>query len=107
MLRGLAVGDPVGMLFCNHVGEVDQAASELSVRLREPQWQRPRVVTDIATLRAAIPEPQTRSVQTALLRGWHTSGRVLEVVSTPCAGAEVPNRGPAVILPPARVGSTV
>jgi hypothetical protein len=36
MLRGLLVGDPVGMLFCNHAVEVDRAAAELPVRRRKP-----------------------------------------------------------------------
>jgi hypothetical protein len=112
ILRGLLVGDPVGMLFRNHVEELDQTASELLGQLFKPQAQcalaldagvaepvldvpdivltlRERLdrlvvsaVTDIATLRAEIPEPQTGSMKTALLRGRHTSDHGFEMVAT-------------------------
>jgi hypothetical protein len=115
MLLWLLVGDPVGMLFCNHVKEVDQTAAELCGRLRKPQAQSPArldrlvvsAVTDVATPRAEIPEPQTGSVKAALLRGCHTSVRGFEVAATLRVGADVPNRDVAVILAPTRVGSTV
>jgi hypothetical protein len=65
------------------------------------------VVSAVATLRAGIPEPQTGSVKTALLRGCHTSVRGFEVAATLRVGADVPDRDVAVILAPTRVGSTV
>jgi hypothetical protein len=137
ILRRLLVGDPVGMLSCNHVEELDQTAAELRARLFKPQAQRalaldaaipepvldvPGIVvtlrerldrlvvyavTDSATPRAEISEPQTCSMKTALLRGCHASDRGFDVVATLRVGADVPNGGVAVIRAPTRGGSTV
>jgi hypothetical protein len=137
ILRGLLVGDPVGMLLCNHVEELDQTAAEPRGQLLKPGAQRalawdagvaepvlglPGVVvtlrerldrlvvsavTDSATPRAEIPEPQAGSTKTAVLRGRHTSDHGFEVVATLRVRADVPNRGVAVILAPTRGGSTV
>ena len=137
ILRGLLVGDPVGMLFCNHVEELDQTAAELRGRLFNPQAQRVRAphagaaepvldvpgivvtlqerldrrlvsaVTDSAAPRAEISEPRTGAMKTALLRGRHTSDHGVEMVATPRIGADVPNPGVAVIRAPTRVGSAV
>ena len=137
ILRGLLVDDPVGMLFCNHVEELDQTAAELRGQLFNPQAQRalasdagiaepvldvPAIVvtlqerldrlvvsavTDSATPRAEIPVPRTGSMKAALLRGRHTSDHGVEMVATPRIGADVPNRGVAVIRAPTRAGSAV
>lgn len=136
ILRGLRVGDPVGMLFCNHVEELDQTAAEPRGRLQaqaqralasdagipEPVLDAPGVVvtlrerldrlvvsavTDSATSRAEISEPRTGSMKTALLRGCHTSDHGFAVVPTLGVGADVPNRGVAVTPAPTRAGSTV
>jgi hypothetical protein len=125
------------MLLCNHVEELDQTAAELRRRLFKPQAQRAlasdagipepvldvpgivvtlqerldrlvvSAVTDSATPRAEISEPQTGSMKTALLRGCHTSDLGFEVVATLRVGADVPNRGVAVIPAATRGGSTV
>lgn len=125
------------MLSCNHVEELDQTAAELRARLFKPQAQRalaldgaipepvlhvPGIVvtlrerldrlvvcavTDSATPRAEISEPQTGSMKTALLRGCHASDRGFDVVATLRVGADVPNGGVAVIRAPTRGGSTV
>jgi hypothetical protein len=94
-LRGLLVGDPVGMLFRNHIATLRERLDRLVVS----------VVADIATLRAEISEPQTGSMKTALRRG--SSDQRVEAVPTPRVGADVPNRGVAVIPASTRVGSTV
>ena len=124
------------MLFRNHVQELDQTAAGLRGQLFKPEAQcalasdadvaesvldapdivvtlRERLdrlvvsaVTDIATP-AEIPEPQTGSMKTALLRGCHTSDHGIEMVSTLSVGADVPTRGVAVIRAPTQVGSTV
>jgi hypothetical protein len=124
------------MLFRNHVEELDQTAAELRGRLFNPQAQRVRAsdagaaepvldvpgivvtlqerldrrlvsaVTDSAAPRAEISEPRTGAMKTALLGGCHTSDG-LKVVPTLRVGADVPNRGVAVIRVPRRVGSTV
>ena len=136
ILRGLLVGDPVGMLFCNHVEELDQTAAEPRGRLQaraqralasdagiaEPVLDVPAIVvtlqerldrlvvsavTDSATPRAEIPVPRTGSMKAALLRGRHTSDHGVEMVATPRIGADVPNPGVAVIWAPTRVGSAV
>jgi hypothetical protein len=136
-LRGLLVGDPVGMLFCNHVEELDQTAAEPRGRPFKPQAQRAlasdagipepvldvsgivvtlqgqldrlvvSAVTDSATPRAEISEPQTGSMKTALLRGRRTSDHGSKVVATLRVGADVPNRGVAVNRAPTRRGGTV
>lgn len=125
------------MLSCNHVEELDQTAAELRGRLFKPQAQRalaldagipepvldvPGIVvtlrerldclvvcavTDSATPRAEISEPQTGSMKTALLRGCHASDHGFDVVATLRVGADVPNGGVAVIRAPTRGGSTV
>jgi hypothetical protein len=125
------------MLSCNHVEELDQTAAELRGRLFKPQAQRalaldagipepvldvPGIVvtlrerldrlvvcavTDSATPRAEISEPQTGSMKTALLRGCNASGHGFDVVATLRVGADVPNGGVAVIRAPTRGGSTV
>ena len=125
------------MLFCNHVEELDQTAAEPRGGLFNPQAQRARAldagaaepvldvpgivvtlqerldrrvvsaVTDSATPRAEISEPQTGWMKTALLRGCHTSDHGFEVVATLRVGADVPNRGVAVIPAFIRGGSTV
>ena len=136
ILPGLLVGDPVGMLFRNHVEERDQTAPELRGRLFDPQAQRAlasdagvreaaldapgivvtlqerldrlvvSAVTDSATPRAEISEPQTGALKTALLRDCHTGDHGFEVVPTLSVGADVPNRV-AVIPAFTRGGSTV
>jgi hypothetical protein len=136
-LRGLLVGDPVGMLFCNHIEELDQTAAEPRGRPFKPQAQRAlasdagipepvldvsgivvtlqgqldrlvvSAVTDSATPRAEISEPQTGSMKTALLRGRRTSDHGSKVVATLRVGADVPNRGVAVNRAPTRRGGTV
>jgi hypothetical protein len=123
------------MLSCNHVEELDQTAAELRGRLFKPQAQRalaldaaipesvlPGIVvtlrerldrlvvcavTDSATPRAEISEPQTGSMKTALRPGCHASDHGFDVVATLRVGAHVPNGGVAVIRAPTRGGSTV
>jgi hypothetical protein len=135
--RGLLVGDPVGMLSRNHVEALDQTAAELRGRLFNPQAQRAlasdagfpervldapgivvalqerldrlvvSAVTDSATPRAEISAPQTGSIGTALLGGCHASDHGFEVVPSLSVGADVPDRGAAVIPASTRGGSTV
>jgi hypothetical protein len=136
-LRGLLVGDPVGMLFRNHIEELDQTAAEPRGRLFNPQAQRalasdagipepvldaPGIVValqerldrlvvsavpDSATPRAEISAPQTGSMRTALLGGCRAGDHGFAVVPSLNVGADVPDRGAAVIPAFTRGGSTV
>jgi hypothetical protein len=98
ILRGLLVGDPVGMLFRNHIEELDQTAAELRGLVVS-------AVTDSAT-RAEISEPQRASMKTALLGGCHAGDHGFAAVPSPNVGADVPDRGVAVIPAFTRGGST-
>jgi hypothetical protein len=125
------------MLFCHHVEELDQTAVELRGRRFRPQAQRAlasdagirepvvdvpgivvtlpewldrlvvSAVTDSATPRAQISEPQTGSMKTALLRGCHASDHGFEAVRSLSVGADVPDRRGAVIPAFTRGGSTL
>jgi hypothetical protein len=135
ILRGPLVGDPVRVLFRNHVEEPDQTAAEPRGQLLTPEAQRalasnaaaepvlgvPDVVltlqerrdrlvvsavAEIATPRAEISEPRAGSIDAALLRGRPTSDHGVEVIATPRVGTVVANRGEAVIPAPTRVGNT-
>jgi hypothetical protein len=91
ILRGLLVGDPVGMLSCDHVEELDQTAAEPRGQPFKPQAQR-ALASD-----AGIPEPVL-----------DVPGIVLfDVVAALRVGADVLNRGVAVNRAPTRGGSTV
>jgi hypothetical protein len=125
------------MLSCNRVEGLDQTAAEPRGRPFKPRARRalasdagipepvldvPGIVvtlrerldrlvvcavTDSAAPRAGIAEPRTGSMKTALLRGCRASDHGFEVVATLRVGAEVPNRGVAVIRAATRGGGTV